>query len=85
MKIKGDANPFDVEWKSYFEERMTYKMLLSLKGRRSLLYIWNKQDRICPLCGQEINSEIQWNVRENIENGKTVRYLVHDKCYKQYR
>jgi len=85
VKIKGDANPFDVEWKSYFEERMTYKMLLSLKGRRSLLYIWNKQDRICPLCGQEINSEIQWNVRENIENGKTVRYLVHDKCYKQYR
>ena len=24
-KIKGEANPFDAEWKEYFEERMTYK------------------------------------------------------------
>ena len=44
-KIKSEANPFDVEWKEYFEEKMTYKMLLSLKGRKSLLYMWNKQER----------------------------------------
>lgn len=84
-KIKSDANPFDREWKSYFEERMTYKMLLSLKGRRSLLYIWEKQERKCPLCGKEITADIQWNVREQKEDGRIVRYLVHDKCYKQYR
>ena len=84
-KIKSKANPFDVEWKSYFEERMTYKMLLSLKGRNSLLYMWKKQERKCPLCGEEITADIQWNVREKKENGRIVRYLVHDKCYKQYR
>ena len=82
-KIKSEANPFDVEWKDYFEERMTYKMLLSLKGRNSLLYMWKKQERNCPLCGQPITVETQWNVREQKENGKIVRYLVHDKCYKQ--
>lgn len=84
-KIKGEANPFDAEWKEYFEERMTYKMLLSLKGRKSLLYMWNKQERKCPLCGQPITAETQWNVREQKENGQIVRYLVHDKCYKQNR
>ena len=84
-KIKSEANPFDVEWKGYFEERMTYKMLLSLKGRNSLLYMWNKQERKCPLCGQSITAETQWNVREQKENGQITRYLVHDKCYKQNR
>ena len=84
-KIKSEANPFDTEWKEYFEERMTYKMLLSLKGRKSLLYMWNKQERKCPLCGQPITAETQWNVREQKENGQIVRYLVHDKCYKQNR
>ncbi len=84
-KIKSEANPFDAEWKEYFEERMTYKMLLSLKGRKSLLYMWNKQERKCPLCGQPITAETQWNVREQKENGQIIRYLVHDKCYKQNR
>ena len=84
-KIKSEANPFDAEWKEYFEERMTYKMLLSLKGRNSLLYMWKKQERKCPLCGQPITAETQWNVREQKENGQIVRYLVHDKCYKQNR
>lgn len=84
-KIKSDAYPFDEEWKGYFEERMTYKMLLSLKGRKSLLYMWNKQERKCPLCGQPITAETQWNVREQNENEQIIRYLVHDKCYKENR
>ncbi|MER0123185.1 group II intron reverse transcriptase/maturase [Streptococcus sp. ZJ93] len=84
-KIKSEANPFDIGWKSYFEERMTYKMLLSLKGRKSLLYMWNKQKHNCPLCNEKITVETQWNVREQKENGQIVRYLVHDKCYKQNR
>ena len=81
-KIKCEANPFDVEWKDYFEERMTYKMLLSLKGRKSLLYMWGKQNKKCPICGKLITDKTQWNVREQKENGQIVRYLVHDKCYK---
>ena len=84
-KIKSEANPFDIEWKSYFEERMTYKMLLSLKSRKSLLYMWNKQEHKCPLCNEKITADTQWNVREQKENGQIVRYLVHDKCYKQNR
>ncbi len=84
-KIISKANPYDAEWKSYFEERITYKMLLSLKGRKSLLYLWNRQNRCCPLCGQQITAETPWNVREKTENGDTVRHLVHDSCYRAVR
>ena len=84
-KIVGEANPFDTEWKSYFEERMTYKMLLSLKGRRSLLYMWEKQNRRCPICGDIITIDTQWNVREKEESGKLIRFLVHDSCYRHNR
>ena len=63
-KITGAANPFDPEWNGYFQERKTYKMLLSLKGRKSLLYIWNQQKRLCPICGKLITKDTQWNVRE---------------------
>ena len=47
--------------------------------------MWNKQKCKCPLCGENITAEIQWNVREQKETGQIVRYLVHDKCYKQNR
>ena len=47
--------------------------------------VWNKQEGKCPLCGQPITAVTQWNVREQKENGQIVRYLVHDKCYKQNR
>ena len=84
-KIVGEANPFDPDWKPYFEERMTYKMLLSLKGRSSLLYMWKKQNHRCPICGEVITTDTQWNVREKEESGKLIRLLVHDSCYRHNR
>lgn len=84
-QIKGDANPFDLEYDKYFDQRETQKMLVTLKGRNSLLYLWKKQDRKCPLCGMPIDRILPWNVTEKVVNGKIQRSLVHDKCYKQFR
>jgi RNA-directed DNA polymerase len=84
-QIKGDANPFDPECDKYFDQRETQKMLVTLKGRNSLLYLWKKQDRKCPLCGMSIDRVLPWNVTEKVVNGKIQRSLVHDKCYKQFR
>ena len=84
-QIKGDANPFDPEYDKYFDQRETQKMLVTLKGRNSLLYLWKKQDRKCPLCGMPIDRVSPWNVTEKVVNGKIQRSLVHDKCYKQFR
>lgn len=82
-QIKGSANPFDPEDKQYFEKRETQHMLETLKGRKSLLYLWNKQNRTCRICDKPIDRSIPWNVSETIVNGKIQRHLVHNKCYKR--
>ena len=80
-QIKGDANPFDPEYDLYFQKRETQLMLETLKGRKSLLCLWNKQGRTCPLCGKPIDRTKAWNVNEKVIDGKIVRELVHNTCY----
>ena len=82
-QVKGEANPFDPEYDDYFFQRKEQQMLESLKGRKSLLYLWNKQKRICPLCGKEIDCSKAWNVNEISVGGSIVRQLVHNNCYKR--
>ena len=82
-QIKGEANLFDLEYDDYFFQRKKQQMLESLKGRKSLLYLWNKQNRICPLCGKEIDCTKAWNVNEISVGGSIVRQLVHNNCYKR--
>ena len=74
VKVKGEANPLDPEWKEYFEKRKTYKMLKSLNGRKSLLYMWEKQNHLCPICGEPIDKEHSWGTNERIVNGKKVNF-----------
>ena len=35
IKIRSEANPFDPQWETYFEERMVRKMKDTLKGRKT--------------------------------------------------
>ena len=78
--VKCEANPYDPEWKDYFEKRKTYKMLQSLNGRKSLLYMWEKQNHVCPVCGEPIDKEQPWGTSYRNVNGKRVNFLLHDKC-----
>lgn len=80
VKVRGEANPLDPEWKEYFEKRKTYKMLQSLNGRKSLLYMWERQNHVCPICGEPIDKEHSWGTHERIVNGKKMNFLVHDSC-----
>ena len=80
VKVKGEANPFAPEWTEYFEKRKTYKMLQSLNGRKSLLYMWERQDHLCPVCGKPIDKEHPWGTSQQIVNGKKVNNLLHDSC-----
>lgn len=34
--VKGDANPFDPEWETYFEARLGFKMVEQLRGKRHI-------------------------------------------------
>ena len=84
-QIKGDVNPFDADCRLYFYKREKMKMLATLKGRNSLLYMWEKQNRKCPLCDAPIDKTLAWNVMESNAGGRTHKLLVHDRCYKEFR
>lgn len=80
-QLKCEVNPFDPEWRQYLEKRRTAKMKMSLKGRRSLIAMWERQKRNCVLCGEPITAETTWHTMNRQENGKNHLSLVHDSCY----
>jgi len=89
IKIKADANPFDPEWETYFEERILREMMNNLKGRGKLQKLWKGQKGICPNCKQIISTETGWHVHHilpKFEGGKeniTNLVLLHPNCHRQ--
>ena len=79
-KVKQDANPYDAQWKEYFEERENRLLLNSAKSKRTIRFILEKHGRICPFCKQEISSHTLWRVAERNIFGETVRVLAHLYC-----
>lgn len=88
-KVKADANPFDPKWESYFEERLGFKMLDSLQGRKKLIRLWLEQERCCPICDQLITKTSGWHVHHIVQrvdggkDGSTNLVMVHPDCHRQ--
>ena len=82
VKIRSEANPFDLHWEPYFEKRKTERMFENSKGKVYIQRLWEKQMRCCPVCGKHISDESPWRVKIVIANGHKVKILVHDKCGK---
>jgi RNA-directed DNA polymerase len=89
VKVKGAANPYDPQWEMYFEKRLGVKMTHHLKGRRQLLYLWQQQDGLCPVCHQKItrltgwhNHHIVWRTYGGSDTA-TNRVLLHPNCHRQ--
>lgn len=80
-KIKAEANPFDYEWRQYFEERETDKMRNDLKGRKTLLRLWNRQRGICPVCNEKMTVETGVKIHELKARSKAALTLVHPQCH----
>jgi RNA-directed DNA polymerase len=89
IKVKAEANPYDPEWERYFETRLSVKMADSLKGRRSLLYLWREQDGICPVCRQSITQLTGWHRHHLVwrsqggSDGAANRVWLHPNCHRQ--
>lgn len=89
IKIRGEANPYDLEWEQYFEERIGLKMLDNLKERRKLLRLWFGQDGICQICSERITKETGWNIhhiQRRTDGGKDTMdnlVLLHPNCHNQ--
>ncbi|MDO1451650.1 group II intron reverse transcriptase/maturase [Rhodocytophaga aerolata] len=89
VKIRTHANPFDVEWETYFEERWQKQMLQSLQGRKQLLFLWKEQKGKCPLCQLAITQETGWHnhhIEWRVHGGKDSsenRVLLHPECHRK--
>ncbi len=88
-KIRGAANPYDPAWEVYLEERLGLKMAADLKGRRQLLFLWQEQNGLCPVCNQKItqltgwhNHHIVWRVNGGSDKAEN-RVLLHPNCHRQ--
>jgi RNA-directed DNA polymerase len=89
IKLKGEANPYDPTWEMYFEHRLDVKMANDLKARRQLLYLWQEQNGLCPICQQKITKLTGWHnhhiVWRSHGGGKSAanRILLHPICHRQ--
>ena len=79
-KIQQEANPYAVEWQSYFEEREGERMFEGMSGRKRLNKIWLKQRGRCTLCAEDVGVRTGWRTHFNIK-GKTE--IVHPKCHQK--
>lgn len=89
VKVKAEANVYDPKWKNYFEQRDGYFMKYQLKEKQHLLFLWNKQKGVCPICKQGITIESKWqnhHVIHKAQGGNDTsenRMLLHETCHQQ--
>jgi RNA-directed DNA polymerase len=54
VKVKGEANPYDPTYETYFEEREGAHMLETFRASRTLRYLWYEQRGLCTQCHTKI-------------------------------
>ncbi|MCF6438426.1 HNH endonuclease [Pseudoalteromonas luteoviolacea] len=88
-KIKADANPYDLAFETYFEQRLERAWRDSMQGQRKVLTLWLRQQHRCPLCRQTITKETGWNIHHIMERVKggsdelSNLVLLYPNCHRQ--
>ena len=88
-KIKGEANPYDSDWETYFEERIGLQMKESLKGYKRLLRLWFSQNGKCLICESKITKQTGWHIhhlQRRVDGGNDTfanTVLLHPNCHHQ--
>ena len=89
IKIKSEANPYDADWETYFEERIGLQMKENLKGYKRLLRLWFSQDGKCLICESKITKQTGWHIHhlQRIVDGGNDTFentlLLHPNCHHQ--
>jgi len=89
VKIQGEANPYDPEWETYFEERLYRKMQSTLMGRMQIGSLHREQQGKCPMCEQPLQEEEEWHLHHRVRrsHGGDDRLsnleLLHANCHRQ--
>lgn len=80
-RIRDAANPFSETWNLYFEERGTEKMRVSVKGNRTLRYLFSVQNGKCALCGEPLTLETGGICHKYTDGKQIINCLVHPTCH----
>lgn len=89
IKIKAEANPYDRNWETYFEQRLDVQTEANLEGRRNFLRLWFEQNGLCFVCGDKITKVTGWHSHHIIyrvhggADGNSNRVLLHPDCHRQ--
>lgn len=88
-KIKAEANPYDLAFEEYFEQRLERAWRESMQGKRKVLMLWLRQQQCCVMCRHKITNETGWNVHhivERVRGGSDELdnlVLLHPNCHRQ--
>jgi RNA-directed DNA polymerase len=89
IKVRGEANPYSLEWETYFERRIDVQREANLKGYKRLLALWYEQNGICPVCDNKITKITGWHSHHIVyrvhggADGNRNRVLLHPNCHRQ--
>ena len=89
VKVKAESNPFDPAWEEYFDDRLRRRMLETLAGRRKLQWLLQRQEGLCPRCGQKITRQSGWHIHHRVwrayggTDKLTNLELLHPNCHRQ--
>ena len=88
-KIKAEANPYDLAFEEYFEQRLERAWRESMQGQRKVLMLWLRQQKCCAMCQHPITKETGWNIHHIVERVKgggdelSNLVLLHPNCHRQ--
>jgi len=88
-KIKAEANPYDLAFEEYFEQRLERAWRESMQGKRKVLMLWLRQQQYCVMCRHKITKETGWNIHHIVERVKGGSdeldnlVLLHPNCHRQ--
>ncbi|NQY87528.1 MAG: group II intron reverse transcriptase/maturase [Colwellia sp.] len=89
IKMKAEANPYDLAFEEYFEKRQERIWRDSMQGKRILLMLWLRQQQCCPMCRHPITKATEWNIHHIVEKVKggsdemSNLVLLHPNCHRQ--
>ena len=90
IKMKAEANPYDLAFEEYFEKRQERIWRDSMQGKRILLMLWLRQQQCCPMCRHRITKTTGWNIHHIVERVKggsdemSNLVLLHPNCHRQH-
>ena len=88
-KIASGANPYDLGWETYLEQRLDRKLATSLRGQGRVRTLWQRQRGRCPSCDEMITPDTGWHSHHKVwrsHGGSTTLdnlVLLHPTCHLQ--